>query len=160
MIRVYRQRGVTILEMLVVVTLIGVMVGISFPAVTSGVDSLRLLSAADSVASFLNGALNRAERRQEVMEVSISKSDNKLVLRSSEPNFIRELPMPTGITITAVLPEIVSTDDGPRRIFLYPGGTVPRIGIELTNRRNARKIVRVDPMTGAPQIDTVTEDLQ
>lgn len=160
MIRVYRQRGVTILEMLVVVTLIGVMVGISFPAVTSGVDSLRLLSAADSVASFLNGALNRAERRQEVMEVSISKSDNKLVLRSSEPNFIRELPMPTGITITAVLPEIVSTDDGPRRIFLYPGGTVPRIGIELTNRRNARKIVRVDPMTGAPQIDNVTEDLQ
>lgn len=160
MIRVYRQRGVTILEMLVVVTLIGVMVGISFPAVTSGVDSLRLLSAADSVASFLNGALNRAERRQEVMEVSISKSDNKLVLRSSEPNFVRELPMPSGITITAVLPEIASTDDGPRRIFLYPGGTVPRIGIELTNRRNARKIVRVDPMTGAPQIDTVTEDLQ
>lgn len=152
------RRGVTVLEMLVVVTLIGVMVGISFPAVTSGVDSLRLLSAADSVASFLNGALNRAERRQEVMEVSISKADNKLVLRSSEPNFVRELPMPTGVTITAVLPEVVSADDAPRRIFLYPGGTVPRIGIELTNRRNARKVVRVDPMTGAPRIDDGTED--
>lgn len=153
-----RERGVTILEMLVVVTLVGVMVGISFPAVTSGVDSLRLISAADSVASFLNGALNRAERRQEVMEVTISKAENKLVLRSSEPNFVRELPMPSGVTITAVLPETVQTDDSPRRIFLYPGGTVPRIGVELMNRRNAKKIVRVDPITGAPQIENATDE--
>lgn len=158
MTRPLRERGVTILEMLVVVTLVGVMVGISFPAVTSGVDSLRLISAADSVASFLNGALNRAERRQEVMEVTISKAENKLVLRSSEPNFVRELPMPSGVTITAVLPETVQTDDSPRRIFLYPGGTVPRIGVELMNRRNAKKIVRVDPMTGAPQIENVMDE--
>jgi len=39
---VLRSRGVTIVEMLIVVTIIGLIAGISFPAVTSGIDSLRL----------------------------------------------------------------------------------------------------------------------
>lgn len=143
--------------MLLVVTLIGLMVGISFPAISSGVDSLRLTSAADSTASFLNGALNRAERRQQVMEVTISKQQSKLTLRSSEAGFTRELSMPVGVSITGVLPDqFASTGD--RHVFLYPGGTVPRIGVELANKRGARRIVRVDPMTGVPEIEIPQEE--
>ena len=41
----------------------------------------------------------------------------------------------------------------PRSFFLYPGGTVPRFGVVLINRRNVEKIVRVDPMTGVPQVE-------
>lgn len=150
------EGGVTLIEMLLVVTLIGLMVGISFPSITSGVDSLRLTSAADATASFLNGALNRAERRQQVMEVTISKQHSKLTLRSSEAGFTRELSMPTGVSITGVLPERVESS-GDRHVFLYPGGTVPRIGVELANKRGTRRIVRVDPMTGVPQIEIPEE---
>ena len=32
------QSGVTLIEMLIVVSIIGVMVGIAFPAITSGID--------------------------------------------------------------------------------------------------------------------------
>ncbi len=148
--------GVTLIEMLLVVTLIGLMVGISFPAISSGVDSLRLSSAADSTASFLNGALNRAERRQQVMEVTISKQRSKLTLRSTEAGFTRELEMPTGVSITGVLPDRFEAS-GDRHVFLYPGGTVPRIGVELTNKRGTRRIVRVDPMTGVPEIEIPEE---
>lgn len=137
-----RARGVTLIEMLIVVTLIGLMVGISFPAVTSGVDTLRLSSAADSVSTFLNSALNRAERRQQVVEVTISRNDNNLSMRSTEKGFLKELSMPTGVT--------VQTD---HRVFLYPGGTVPRIAVELANQRGAKKIVRIDPRTGVPEIE-------
>lgn len=138
--------GVTLVEMLLVVTLIGLMVGVSFPAITSGVDTLRLTSAAGATATFLNTALNRAERRQQVMEVTISKEKSKLTLRSTEPGFVRELEMPSGVTIA---------ED--RHMFLYPGGTVPRIGVELTNRRGNKRIVKVDPMTGVPQIEIPEE---
>ena len=148
--------GVTLIEMLLVVTLIGLMVGISFPSITSGVDSLRLSSAADSTATFLNSALNRAERRQQVMEVTISKQQSKLTLRSTEAGFSRELVMPTGVSITNVLPDQFETP-GDRHVFLYPGGTVPRVGVELTNKRGTRRIVRVDPMTGVPQIEIPEE---
>lgn len=149
-----KQRGVTLIEMLLVTALIGVMVGISFPAVSSGVDSLRLSSATDAVASFLNAALNRAERRQQVMEVTISREQNKISLRSSEAGFLRELTMPSGVTITAILPDD-HTMAQERHVLLYPGGTVPRIGVELTNTRKAKKIVRVDPITGVPEVQNV-----
>ena len=70
----------------------------------AGLDSVRMASATDNVASFLNAAVNRAERRQQAIEVVISLKENKLILLSNEPGFTRELTMPDGILIEARLP--------------------------------------------------------
>ncbi len=148
------ERGVTLIEMMIVVALIGLMVGITFPSVSAGVDTLRLNGACDSIVSLFNDALNRAERRQQVVEVSISRADNALSLRSTEAGFERKLELPTGVSITNVLPEEPAPpEDGVRRFMLFPGGTVPRLGIALANKRNVQRIVRVDPITGVPQIE-------
>jgi len=147
--------GVTLVELVVVVALISVIVGISFPAINSGVDSLRLNAATNSVVSFFNTGLSRAERRQQVVEITISKPENTLSMRSTDPGFSRRLEMPEGVSITHVLPELPQNPDAPRSFFLYPGGTVPRFGVALINRRNVEKIVQVDPMTGVPQVQRV-----
>jgi hypothetical protein len=44
--------------------------------------------------------------------------------------------------------------EGPRTFFLYPSGTVPPLGVQLVNRRNVHRIVRVDPITGVPKVET------
>ena len=146
------SRGVTLIEMMVVVALIAVMAGVSYPAITSGIDTLRLSAASQSVVAFLNAGLNRAERRQEAMEVSIVKTENALYLRSSDPSFVRKLELPDGITIEKVLPEVPAAGDAPRNFMLYPGGTVPRLGVQLMNRRHIERIVQVDAMTGVPLV--------
>ena len=149
------ESGVTLVELVVVVALIALLVGISFPAMSSGVDSLRLNAATNSVVSFFNTGLRRAERRQQVVEITISKPENTLSMRSTDAGFTRRLEMPAGVSITHVLPELPQNPDAPRSFFLYPGGTVPRFGVVLINRRNVEKIVRVDPMTGVPQVERV-----
>ena len=149
-------RGVTIVEMLIVVTIIGLIAGISFPAVTSGIDSLRLASASDSLVSFLNGAMNRAERRQDVVEIAISIQDNAVSLTTT--GLSRKLEMPSGVTIKAVWPKFAANPDAPRRFLLLPGGAVPRLGIEIANRKGVRRIVRVNPMTGVPEIERLAAD--
>jgi prepilin-type N-terminal cleavage/methylation domain-containing protein len=146
-----KRRGVTLIEMLIVVTVIGLIASISFPAISAGIDSLRLASASNALVSFLNGGLNRAERRQEPVEVAISTKDNALYLTS--PSLVRKLEMPSGVTIRAVWPKPPEETEAPRRFLLLPGATVPRIGIEIINRRGIRRIVRVNPMTGVPEIE-------
>jgi hypothetical protein len=141
--------------MLVVVTIIGLLAGISFPAASAGIDSVRLSTATQLVASFLNGAVNRAERREEPMEVVISPGENLLTLYSNEPGFTRQLKLPDGITLEAVLPALPEGADPVRRIVLMPGATVPGIGIQMANRHGARRIVRLDPMTGFPRVESV-----
>jgi type II secretory pathway pseudopilin PulG len=149
------EAGITLVELVVVVALIALIVGISFPAMSSGVDSLRLNAATNSIVSFFNTGLSRAERRQQVVEITISKPENTLSMRSTDPSFTRRLEMPAGVSITHVLPELPQNPDAPRSFFLYPGGTVPRFGVALMNRRNVEKIVQVDPMTGVPQVERV-----
>jgi len=139
--------------MMVVVGLISLMIGISFPAITSGIDSLRLKAATNSVVSFLNAGLSRAERRQQVVEITISRPDNSIEMQSSEPGFTRKLQMPEGVSIVQVLPLLPENPDAVRQFFLYPGGTVPPFGVQLINRRNVQRVVRVDPITGVPRIE-------
>lgn len=139
--------------MVVVVALIAIVVGITFPSMGAGVETLRLNAAGESIVSFLNGGLNRAERHQVVVEVTISKAENTLALRSSEPGFDRRLQLPQGIKIESVLPELPEEDpDTPRSFLLYPGGTVPGFGVVLVNGKQAERVVRVDPITGVPSI--------
>jgi competence protein ComGC len=152
------ESGVTLVEMMVVVLLISLMIGISFPAFTSGVDSLRLNAATTGVVSFVNSGLNRAERRQQVVEIAISKSQNALWMRSTEPGFFRKFELPDGVSITHILPELPAppdAPDAPRIFMLYPGGAAPRFGVQLINRRNVERIVRVDPITGVPRVEQV-----
>jgi hypothetical protein len=144
-------------EMVVVVTIVGLLAGISYPAVSSGLDTIRLSSASDSLVSFLNGALNRAERRQEVMEITIAPKDGSVALVSSEPGFERRMTLPDGISIEAVIPLEGEDAKAPRRFVVLPGGTVPRIGVQIASRRGRRRIVRVDPITGVPQIEVPEE---
>jgi prepilin-type N-terminal cleavage/methylation domain-containing protein len=147
------RSGVTLIEMLIVVTIVGLIAGVTFPAVSSGIDSLRLASASDALVSLLNGALNRAERRQEPIEVAISVKDNSVRLSSTEPGFERNLTMPDGVKIVAVWPKLLVEDDQPRRFLLLPGSVVPRVGIEIVNRKETHRIVRVNPITGVPNIE-------
>jgi prepilin-type N-terminal cleavage/methylation domain-containing protein len=142
-----RLAGVTLVEMMVVVAIIGLIAAISYPSAAAGIESARLASATDSVATFLNSAVNRVERRQQPIELIVSPKENRLTMYSNEPGFNRELKMPEGILLQG--PE----DD--LRLILMPGATVPGIAIELANRRGGRRIVRLDPMTGFPRVESV-----
>ncbi len=150
------RRGITLVELVVVMALLGLLAGLTFPSFSTGLDTVRLVSASNSLVSFFNAALNRVERRQQAVEIAISKAGNSLRLRSVEPGFARALELPEGITIRAVLPPLPQEEEQEVRYFLlYPGGALPRIGVELASRKGGRRLVRVDPITGVPQVERI-----
>lgn len=138
--------------MLVVVSIIGLMIAVSTPSIGAGIDSVRMSSATNSVANFLNAAVNRAERRQVAVELVIAPKKGTLTMYTNEPGFEKELKLPEGIRIDGILPAI---EEEEFRVVLMPGTAVPGIGIQLGNSHGARRIVRVDPMTGFPRVESV-----
>ena len=147
------EAGVTLVEMTVVVALVGLIVAVVAPSMPSGLDSVRMASATNNVASFLNSAVNRAERRQQPVMLAILPKENKLAMYAGD-GFTREMPMPEGIVIEGVLAGEGSGGQDGTRLMLMPGASVPGIGVQLINRHGNRRVVRLDPMTGYPRVET------
>jgi prepilin-type N-terminal cleavage/methylation domain-containing protein len=143
-----RTAGVTLLELLIVISIIAVITSISFPAITAGLAGVRLSSAAGTVASFLTSSMNTVERHELAAEIVISPKENTLavftVASGEKPQ--SKLEMPRGIAIEG---------DEPRRFPLYPGGTFPGIAVVLRNEKGARRSIRIDPVTAIPRIERV-----
>lgn len=148
--RTVHRRGVTLLEMLVVVAIIGAIVGISVPALTAGLAGVRLNSAAGSVASFLTSSMNRVERREQAAAIVIDPSKNavEFFTAASGANAADSLAMPSGVTIEG---------QEPRRFLLYPGGAFPQMEVVLRSEKGARRSVSIDPITAVPNIRRVEE---
>jgi prepilin-type N-terminal cleavage/methylation domain-containing protein len=149
-----RQRGVTLIEMLIVMALIALVAGMSAPSVSSGLDSLRLRSTSDAIVGFLNTAVARADTRQQAVEILISPADGTLTAISADQGFRKVLEIPSPIKILAVQPGPVATVEvqlETRRFLVYPGGSIPKIGIEIGNAQGRRRLVSIDPITGVPQ---------
>jgi prepilin-type N-terminal cleavage/methylation domain-containing protein len=145
------ESGVTLIEMLVVVTIISIVAGLSFPALTSGLGSIRLSSASGSAASFLTSTMNQVERRELAAVVVITPAEKQLAVytAASGEKPAQVLRMPSGISIEG---------DEPRRFLLQPGGTFPRITVVLHNEKGSRRSVRIDPITAVPEIRRLDGD--
>lgn len=143
-------RGITLLEALIVVSLIALLAAVSYAPVSAGLDTLRLRAGSDVMVKFFSGALDRAQRQQAVVELQVLPASNALLARTADQAFLRRVELPQGTRITSVGPMVAGLDPrAVRRFLIYPGGTVPRITIELENARGRRRIVALDPLTGS-----------
>jgi len=143
-----RRRGVTLLEMLIVVTIIGAIASISFPALTSGLAGVRLASASSETASFLTSAMNTVERREQSAAIVVSPKENRLDVftAASGESPVRTYRPPSGVSFEG---------DEPHRYLLFPGGAFPRISVVLRNEKGSRRSVEIDPVTAVPQVRRV-----
>ncbi len=153
------QDGVTLIELALVMTIIALLAALTMPTASAGLDSLRLRTAAERVVSLLNTALDRADRVQQVIEIRVSPEDNAISARSSDMSLNRTLSIPAPVHITSAgleLPNGTAPPDGQRRFLLYPGGTPPRISIELETAEGRKRRIWVDPLTGNLHSDLET----
>ena len=157
-----RPAGVTLLELLIVITLIAIVSAVTFPTASAGLDSLRLRSATDKVVSILNLAIDRADALQQVIEIRVSLEENAISARSTDLTLNRTLKIDQPIRIIsaglALPPSASASADaatGQRRYLLYPGGAPPRISIELQSPAGRKRRVSVDPISGSLHADAM-----
>lgn len=137
-----RARGVTLIEMLVVVAILGVMTAVGYPSITAGLDSLRLNTASDDVRNLFAAAANQAQRRQQWVEIRISGHR----LEAFASGYARMLELRD----VSLSPE--------RSYFIDPLGTLPGAVVDLRGSRGAIRRVRIDPISGVAEVSEVSPD--
>ena len=153
MMRRGAQSGVTLIEMLLVVGIVGLMASLTMPSITAGLDGLRLRSASTTVASALNIAINTADRRQLPVQLSIQPSQNRIVLRAAESRKDQIFDIPPGIKIKRILPSLfLNEEKRDRYIIVYPNGAPPQLIVELENPRGSTRLIQLDPITGVAKV--------
>ena len=150
-----------------VVVLISLMVGIAVPAFQAGLPTIRLRSASTEVAQFLYSARNQVERSQLAVQVQIDPGTRTLRRRAltlaGVPVDGEELQLSDDVDIVSISPSAFAPVAGPpgapgvralppQTFFLYPGAAPPPIAVGLRNSRNARRWVRLDPITLSPVV--------
>jgi Tfp pilus assembly protein FimT len=140
--------------MLIVMALIGLVAGMSYPSVSAGLDSLRLRSTSDAIIGFLNTALARADTRQQVVEILISQANGTMTATSGDHGFYKRLDVVSPMRILSVEPGLAADAEEQnqvRRFLVYPGGSVPKISIEIGNGKGRKRVIGIDPITGVPR---------
>lgn len=132
------ERGVTLIEMLVVVAILGIMTAIAYPSVTAGLDSLRLNAACDEAAGIFHAAQNFAERRQRTVELRVEPDG----IEALAPGFERRVKLSPGLVIAGE----------PRSVFVDPAAPLPGVRVEIRTAKGASRTVGIDPISGVAEI--------
>ena len=143
-----RQSGITLIEMLVVMTLIGVLAAVAAPSVGSSIETLRWRSATERMAATFRTAHERALRLHHYMEVGVDPKSSLVELRDLQ----------TGSLVSWEIPHTVSVKADRRLSFLlYPDGGVQAMQVRLENGRGRQAEIVLDSFTLLASVREVTQ---
>jgi type II secretion system protein H len=143
-----RQSGITLIEMLVVMTIVGLLAAVAAPSVGSGVETVRLRSAGERLAATMRTARDRAVRTRHYMEVSIDPKSRAVEMRDLEAGSLQSWELPQNIQLKSA-----------KRVagVMYPDGGVQAMNVSLTNLRGRQVQVTMDPFTLFPIVQEVSQ---
>ncbi len=135
-----RQRGFTLLELVVTLFVISVAMAITMPAIGRGMESLRVRAEVARFSSFLRHAREQAITKGEERTVSVDPAAG--TVSDESHNEVRaQRPLPEGMTIKALPPSTLTVQFSPQG---YSSGGAFRLSV---GDRVAYRVT-IDPLTG------------
>ncbi|MBI1354897.1 MAG: prepilin-type N-terminal cleavage/methylation domain-containing protein [Acidobacteria bacterium] len=135
--------GLSLIELLIVMAIVGLMLGIAYPNVTSGLDGIRLKTSVSRAGAFWAAARQRADRFQEVVQVTVDPKANEVRALGAETGWKDALRLDASIHIAGLKQA--------QSYLLYPGTPSPQFELFLEADSGGRSGLRVNLLTGVPE---------
>lgn len=136
-----RQKGFSLLELLVVLVMLGFMAAVAGPATGRFLDTLDFKKQTGKVMSVIRYARLMAVTQGEVLQIKVSEETNSLIL-SGAVSETRELGLEGD--------DLLELD--PAEIYFYPEGYASPGSLSFTKGERSQKII-IDPLTALPLLD-------
>jgi general secretion pathway protein H len=148
---VRQAKGVTLVELLVVMALASILLAIVFPAVGSGLGTLELRSAARKLAAAARYAHDQAVYRRKTYQLEIDGGAGAIGVADLEGKDARRFELPGSVRIEILTPGDGVGNSQERRYFFLADGAAPSFNVRLANSRRSL-LVESDPLTGAARV--------
>jgi len=159
--RFHNQQGFTLLELIVVVVIIALVMGISYPSLERGSSILNLQTASRDVLNTFRFARERAISEQATMLLIVDREERKLELANILGESMRAYTLPKGINIQSMVRAGSEVKDKVMTVRFAPNGNLDNVGIRLVSDTGSRRMQIIsDPLGGGARIEPVWEDIK
>lgn len=137
--------GFTFIELLIVITLLGILTALSIPQFKRSAENMQLTNSSGQLQSYINFLIQRSLVETVPIRLVLDTQKNSYrAQRKEDIGYFRNFPLPEGIKMAADKQEI----------FVYPDGTIDKITITLTNRQNKSITLTTQGVFGGTRIKT------
>lgn len=148
----HRQRGFSLLEIVVVIVLIAIMATVIAMSVTGGLDSARVRSASRDVAAALRYTRGQAIVHHEQRTLAFNVDERSYRMPDKEP-----VQLPRGMEMELLTAQSEMLSDGEGQIRFYPDGSSGGGRVTLI-RGEARWEIEVEWLTGKVRLLDPADD--
>ncbi len=149
-----RQEGFTVLEIILVVLLMALAMGISYPSLMRGNSSFQIKATGRNVLNMLRYAREKAITEQQILVVSVDRETQTVVLSDEFGGGAKSLPMPKNVRIVALALQGQEIINGGLRIRFLPNGGSDAAEIAFNSDRGVALKIVTDPITGGARVVT------
>ena len=156
-----KQRGVTLLELLVVAALASILLAVVFPSIRAGLGTLELRSSARRLAAAARYARDQAIYRQRFFQLEIDTVSGTISVTDIDMDIDdtdqtrrarrRSFELPPAVRVGTIQPGEADATSETRRFLFSPDGASDPFEIVLENPRRQVQ-VSIDSLTGFPKV--------
>ena len=152
MMRHSREKGFTLLELVVVLVVIALAIAISYPSLSRGTSALHLRSVGRDVLNSLRYARERAITEQTVMRVTVNKGERKITLTDDYGEGSRTFVLPDDVRIQSMVLAGQEVREGPLVVRFLPNGSATEAEILLQSVTGGALRIVADSITGGARV--------
>jgi Tfp pilus assembly protein FimT len=155
------ENGITLLELILVLVIMALVLGLSYPSMSRGTSILNLNTATRDVLNTFRFARERAVSEQMTMLLVIDRNGRKFELANVLGEPMRAYTLPDGIQIQRMVRAGSEVKDDVMIVRFAPNGNLENVSIRLAAARGASRIqITSDPLFGGARVEPVWEDLR
>jgi len=150
------QKGFTLLEMLITLTVITLVVAVAYPSLSRGTTALSLRTTSRDILSILRYTREKAVTEQAGMRVVLDQDNQSVLMIDDTDNSTRTYWLPEKVKIQGVVTEGVEADGGISTVRFLPNGSSSAVEILIESETGTAIKIVSDPITGVASIQPVS----
>ena len=148
-----RNRGFTLLELVLVLLVIGLVAAVTIPSLARGFASMQLRASARDVLNVFRQAKEKAVTEQTEMQITIDPSKQEFILADEVGDDEKRFSLPKEVIISRVSFGGSNVAQGPVFVRFLPNGSSETAEVEIKPGKGGPSIViATDPIAGGARI--------